>query len=112
MISSMFSVAGVYCCFADVHALSIYPKLFNILLADIFEGYALFVCTADNLIVDICKVLYKINLVTSVFKVTAHYVKNAERSCVTDMDEVINCGTASVDFELAGGLGYKLLFVS
>ena len=86
---------------AYVHTLCIFPEFFDVFFADLFVCQTFFVCTADDFVVNICEVLYKLNVITSVFHITAQYVKYAERSCVTDVDKVVNCRAASVNLEYA-----------
>ena len=87
--------------FTDIHALCVFPELLNIFFGDFLKGKTFFVCTADNFIVDIGKILNKGNLIASVFKIAAKNIENAKRTGITDMDKIIYRRTAGVNFEFA-----------
>ena len=98
--------------FPDIHALCVFPEFFDIFFGNFLKGQTLLIRTADNFIVDIGEILNKGNLVAPVLEITAKNIKHAKRSCVSDMDKVINRRTASIDFKLAGCNRNKLLLLS
>ena len=85
---------------ADIHPLGVHPELLDIFLRHLGEGEALLIGAADDLIVDIRKILHKAHVVAAVFKIAAQHIEHAQRAGVADVDIVINGGAAGIDFDL------------
>ena len=50
----------------------------------------------DDLIIHICKIGYIVNLITLVLKISADSIENDHRSCIADMDKIINSRAADI----------------
>ena len=72
----------------------------------------LLVSLADNLIVDIGEILHKGYFHAPVFQVSAKNVKHAHGPGVSDMDKIINCGPAGVNFCFSRRNGDKFFLLS
>ena len=84
----------------------------NVLLADLFEGGAFFVCAIDYLIVDIGEVLNIGDLVALVFKIASEHIEYADGTGVAYVNVVVNGGTACVNAEFALVQRDKFFFLS
>ena len=100
---------GMNGCLTDIQTLCIDPEFLNVFFGDILVSHALLVGTANNLIVDIGKVLNKGDLVAHVFEIAAKNIKNAKRPCIADVDIVIHCRAAGINFEFTLVNRHKLL---
>ena len=77
-------------------------KIFsNILLAYLWSRCALFPGTIDYFVVNICKVLDKLHLISSVFKIVSKCVKYDKRSCIPDVEKVVYGRSANIYADLA-----------
>ena len=99
-------------CFSDIHALNVLPEFLDIFLADLLVGQAFLVCTLDNFIVNIRKILNKSYVIADILKEAAKNVKNAKRPCVADMDKIVNSRAAGVNLNLALLNRFKLFLAS
>ena len=94
----------------DVKAGHVLLALFDISLGDDTGINAFFLRLLDDLVVDIRKVGYVVYLVSLVFKIAPDRVKNDHRAGISDMDQVVDGGTAYVHAHLAGFDRHKFLF--
>ena len=95
-----------------VQTVSIVECFFNITIGDCFHCAVFFVCTVDDLVVNVCEVLYISNVITFVFQVSSYGVKYNIRACVTDMDIVIYGRAANVHFYFAFLARNEFFFLS
>ena len=89
-----------------------HPIVLDIALGNGLIVGPLFVGTADDLVVDVGKVLDEGHLVAAVFQIAAHDIEHADGSCVADVDVVIHGRSASVHLYFAGGDGDEFFFLS
>ena len=102
----------MYGCALDAQTLCVDKVLLNIAVSDDVVGHAFLVCLVDDLIVNVGKVLYKGYLVAAVLEVTAEQIEHDERTCVADVEIVIDGRAARVHLDFARGNRYKLLFLT
>ena len=95
---------------SDIKTLCVDPEFLYIPLGNLLDGYALLVCLFYELIVDVGKVLNKIDLIASPLEITPQHVENAKGTGVSDVDIVVNRGAAGINLGLSLGYGDKLLF--
>src|SRR3989339_1036447 len=58
-------------------------------------------CLIDYLIVHICDIPYKVNLITFICKITADNIKYISASGMADMGDVVNSRTADIHADMA-----------
>ena len=97
---------------ADVESLGVCPKFLYITLGDLLNGDAFLVGFVDELIVDVGKILNKIDLIASPFEISSEHIENAKRTGISDVDVIVNGGAAGIDLGLSLFYGNKLLFFS
>ena len=108
----VFSCLWMNSCFTHIHTLCICPEFFNILFRNCFVICSFFICTTNDFIVNVSKVLNKIHLISTIFHISSECVKHAKRTSITDMDIVINCRSASVNLQFVWCNCFKFFFSS
>ena len=68
--------------------------------------------SVDHLVIDIGKVLTELNLVASVLEISSQCIESYERSCITEMEIVIDRRTASIHLNVSFSDGFELFLVS
>ena len=91
----------MYGCLSYIQSSRILVIFFNILFAHFRCGAAFFTCTVDDLVINVSKVLNELYLVAAVFQILSHSIEHYERSCITDVEEVVYGRTADIHLHLA-----------
>ena len=98
--------------FTDIHALYVGPKFADIMLGNLGNGNPLFVGFFNKLVVNVGKVLDKIDLIATPFKVATQHVEHAKGTRISDMNKIIYGRAASVYSDLTLFNCFKLLLAS
>ena len=107
---NIFGCSGMYRSLPDIKTLGVSPKLLNIPLGNLPDGYALLICLVNKLVVNIGKILDKIYLHSPPLKISSEHVENAEGTGISYMNIVVNRGSAGIYLCLSRRYGNKLLF--
>ena len=83
-------------CRADTQSLGIHKIFLDVAVCNDIIGHTFRIGLIDDLIINIGEVLYKLNLIATVFQIPAQDIKNNERTCVADMEEVIHRRAAGI----------------
>ena len=108
--ADLFCRQRVLCCRLDIHAFHILFALGDVALGDRPCINALLDRFLDDLVIDIGKVGYIIDIVSFIFEVTSHRIKYNHRSCVSDMDKVVHGRSAYIHFYFSRFHRNKLFF--
>ena len=111
MISPIFSVAFGWTSAGAPQAVCVFKILFDIFPGDLAGGGALLVRSADDLVVNVRKVLYERDLVSLVGEIPAQHVENDHRAGVADMDQVIDRRPQMYIFTSPGTIGINSSFL-
>ena len=85
----------------DIHSFHILLTFCNISCRNLIGRHALFICLLNNLIIHICKIGHVIYIVALVFKISAHRVKYDHRSCISNVDKIVNRRSADIHLNLS-----------
>ena len=94
----------------DVHHLHIFFALCDIALGDRLRIHALLDGFPDDLVIHISKVRYIVYFVSFVLKIPADRIKYDHRSCISNMNKIVNGRSAHIHLNLARFDRHKLLF--
>ena len=94
----------------DVEARHILLALIDVSLGDDCGVDALFLGLLDDLVIDVREVGYIVDLVSFVFKIAPDRVKNDHGTRISDVDQVVDGGSAYIHAHLAGFERHKFLF--
>ncbi len=85
----------------DIHTVHVYFTFFDKALGYFFCCSSLFDCLIDNFVIHICKIGYKIYIISFVFHVSSYRIKNDHRSCISDMDVIVYGRSADIHFDFS-----------
>ena len=97
--------------FSYIKPFCVFPEFFDIFLRNILVCYALFIGSFDDFVVNVGEILNKTDFIASVFEVAAQNIKNAQRSCVADVNVVINSRSAGIDFDFTFFDGFQFFLL-
>ena len=80
----------------DIHIRHIFFALFNITCGNLLRTYAFFDSFCNDFIVHVCKIGNVVHVIALVFHITAHRVKYNHRSCISNVDKVVNRRSADI----------------
>ena len=79
-----------------IHALHVFFAFFDVALGDLLCAHTFFICLRNDLVIHIRKVGYVIDLIATIFHITAHRIKYDHRTGISDMDKIVNGRTAHI----------------
>ena len=98
--------------FLYIHRCHILLCLCNETLRDHLRINTFFICTFDDLIINICKIGYIIYIVSLICEIPSQCVKYDHWSCVSDVDIIIYGRSADIDSYFTFIDRYKFFFCS
>ena len=107
---NMVRNSWTHICKANIQTLQVVIVFVFIFSCNSFKSNAFFNGTFDDFVINVCNVGNIFYLVAFVFKVTAQCVKNNCRAGIADVDIVVNCRAANVDFVFTFYQWNKLFF--
>ena len=87
-------------CRTNIQPLCIRFIFTDIFFSAFFGRNAFFFGLFDNLVIDIGIILNEIDFVSTVFKESAQHIKNTNRSCIADMDIIIDRRATYIHIDL------------
>ena len=93
-----------------IHCIHIFSALCDITLGNFLCTYPFFNCFLNDLVIYVSEVGYKINFIAFVFHISAYCIKNDHRTCISDMDQIINCRSADIHADFSLFQRYKFFF--
>jgi len=87
---------------ANVETLHIGEKFVDIGVGDVQKTHALLVSSFDDFVINICKILYEIDIVASIFQKAVENVKDHMGAKIAYVGKIVNRGAADVNAGFAG----------
>ena len=95
-----------------IQTMGIRLVLLNIAFRKFHRRNAFLICTADDFIIDIRKILHIGDIITTILQIPPQYVKRTNRTGIADMNIVVNRWPTRINADMIRFDGDELLFFS
>ena len=97
---------------ADSQSLGVGKVFVDVALCNLLCAHTFLVCLFDDFVIDVGEVLDKGDLIATELQIAAQGIKDTNRTCVADVDKVVDGRSTGIHLDLARLDWHKFFFFS